>query len=58
MTYFFRGPDNLRVMRKLEFYEIENAWKMFPAQFRGFADGIFAELRSIDLLWLIRVKRF
>ena len=31
---------------------------MFPAyKFRGFADGIFAELRSIDRLSLIRVKR-
>ena len=29
---------------------------MFPAWFRGFADGIFAELRSIDRFSLIRVN--
>ena len=54
-TFFGVQTNYLRAMGKLEFYEIENAWKMFPAQFQGFADRIFAELRSIDLLWLIRV---
>ena len=46
----------MQSMWKIDLYEIVNAWKMFPAYFLGFPDGIFAELRSIVRLSLMRVK--